>query len=153
MPLFHEKAATAAMVKHGMTVQKEAIHFLNSGQIPVTVLDAPLFALAKLVQWKWLETHNERRYFVMMSELYIEMAMGSTFGDYLEGSGWTAALTQAGVVSSGTADSFLKRLTLQKQDMPIKSVLYSFGQTPKIGLCKRRHFNVPRGLERHYEDY
>ena len=30
----------------------------------------------------------------------------STFGDYLEGSGWAAALTQAGVVSSSTVDSF-----------------------------------------------
>ena len=29
------------------------------------------------------------------------------FGDYLEGSGWTTALTQANVASSGTADSFL----------------------------------------------
>jgi hypothetical protein len=42
MPLFYEKSATAAMVKHGMTVQSEAVHFLNPGQIPVTVLDAPL---------------------------------------------------------------------------------------------------------------
>ncbi len=42
----------------------------------------------------------------MMGGLHIEMTMWSTFGDYLEGSGWAAALTQAGVASSGTVDSF-----------------------------------------------
>ena len=30
------------------------------------------------------------------------------FGGWLEGSGWTTALTDAGVASAGTADSFLK---------------------------------------------
>jgi len=29
-------------------------------------------------------------------------------GDYLEDSGWTAALTRAGIASSSLADSFLK---------------------------------------------
>ena len=58
MPVFYEKVATAAMV-HGMTVQQKATQFLNPGQIPVTAFDAPLFALAKLVQWKWPDTHGE----------------------------------------------------------------------------------------------
>lgn len=66
MPLFYEKAATAAMVKHGMVVQQKAIQFLNHDQIPVTVFDAPLFALAKLVQWKWPDTHGEGKHVVMM---------------------------------------------------------------------------------------
>ena len=108
MPLFYEKAASAAMVKHGMTVQFKVIQFLNPGQIPVTVVDAPLYALAKLVQWKWPNTHGEGEHVVMMGGLHIEMAMWSTFGDYLDVCGWTAALTQAGIASSGTADSFLK---------------------------------------------
>ena len=107
MPVFYEKAATAAMVKHGMTVQQKATQFLNTGQIPVTAFDAPLFALAKLVQWKWPDTHGDYKHVVMMGGLHIEMAMWNTFGDYLEGSGWTTALTQANVASSGTADSFL----------------------------------------------
>ena len=93
MPVFYEKAATAAMVKHGMNVQQIATQFLNTGQIPVTAFDAPLFALAKLVQWKWPDTHGEDKHVVMMGGLHIEMAMWNTFGDYLEGSGWTTALT------------------------------------------------------------
>lgn len=44
----------------------------------------------------------------MFGGLHIEMAMWTTYGDYLEGSGWTNALTEAGIASSGTADSFLK---------------------------------------------
>ena len=51
MRLFYEHAASAAMIKHGITVQTQAIQFLNPGQIPVIAFDAPLlnFALAKLV--------------------------------------------------------------------------------------------------------
>ncbi len=44
----------------------------------------------------------------MMDGLCIKMAIWSTIGDYLEASGWIAALTPAGRASSGTADSFLK---------------------------------------------
>ena len=59
------------------------------------------------MQWKWPDTHGEDKHVIMMGGLHIEMAMWNTFGDYLEGSGWTTALTQANVASSGTADSFL----------------------------------------------
>ena len=42
------------------------------------------------------------------------MAIWNTFGDYLEASGWTTALTQAGIGSFGTADSFLKAAHLTR---------------------------------------
>ena len=108
LPLFYEKAATASMIKHGMDVQREATQFLNPGQIPVMAVDAPLYALAKYVQWNWPQTHGEDKCVVMFGGLHIEMAMWKTFGDYLEASGWTTALTEAGIASTGTADSFLK---------------------------------------------
>ena len=44
----------------------------------------------------------------MFGGLHMEIAMWMTYGDYLEGSGWTNALTQAGIASFSTADSFLK---------------------------------------------
>ena len=44
----------------------------------------------------------------MFGGLHVEMAMWKTYGDYLEASGWTTALTEAGIASSGTADSILK---------------------------------------------
>ena len=46
LPLFYEKAATPAMVKHGMEIQRQAIEYLNPGQIPVTTYDQTLFAIA-----------------------------------------------------------------------------------------------------------
>ena len=49
LPLFHEKAATVAMIKHGMTTIGHTISICNPGQIPVMVVDQPLFALAKQV--------------------------------------------------------------------------------------------------------
>ena len=52
LPLFYEKSAIHAMIKHGMNVERQAIQFLNPGQIPITTFDQPLFALAKFVQWK-----------------------------------------------------------------------------------------------------
>lgn len=71
-------------------------------------MDAPLYALAKLVQWNWPQSYGESQYVVMFGGLHVEMALWKTFGDYLEASGWTTALTQASIASSGTADSFLK---------------------------------------------
>ena len=59
LPIFHEKAATAAMIKHGMDVIREATQFRNPGQIPVVVLDTPLYALVKYIQWNWPQTHGE----------------------------------------------------------------------------------------------
>lgn len=114
LPLFSEKAATAAMVKHGMNVLYEAIQFLNPGQLPVIALDAPLYALAKFVQWHWPHTHGEDQYVVMFGDLHVEMAVWKTLGDYLEASGWTTTLTQAGIASSGTANSILTASHLTK---------------------------------------
>ena len=71
-------------------------------------LDAPLYALAMFVQWNWHQTHGEDKYVIMFGGLHFEMAMWKTFGDYLKASGWTTALTQAGIASWGTADSLLK---------------------------------------------
>ncbi len=43
----------------------------------------------------------------MFGGLHIEMAAFSSIGSLLKGSGWTSALTDAGVTSFGTAESFL----------------------------------------------
>ena len=108
LPLFYEKAATPAMIKHGMDVQRRAVEFLNPGQIPVTTFDQPLFALAKLVKWKWPTTHGESMHVVMLGGLHIEMALWNTLGNVLENSSWISALAESEVASSCTADSFLK---------------------------------------------
>lgn len=59
LPLFYKKADTPAMVKHGMDMLKKAITFLNPHQVLVITFDQPLFALSKMVQWKWPASHGE----------------------------------------------------------------------------------------------
>ena len=44
----------------------------------------------------------------MLGGLHIEMALWSTVGDFLDPSGWTTALCEAGIATAGVADSFLK---------------------------------------------
>ena len=108
LPLFHEKADSPAMIKHAMDILQNVTSFLNPGQIPVMACDCPIFAKAKYIQWTWPATHGEDKFVVMFGDLHLEMGMWTTLGDYLACSGWTAALTEAGIVTAGKADSFLK---------------------------------------------
>ena len=122
LPLFYEKAATPAMVKHGMDVLKQAITFLNPDQIPIIAVDQPLFALARMVQWKWPSSHGEQAYVVMLGGLHVEMALWNVLDDLLDGSGWTTALSEAEVGSSGGADSFLKAAHLTRTRYGVQSL-------------------------------
>ena len=78
--LFYEKAATASMIKHGMVVHRNiyATPIQNPGQIPVMAVDATLYALVKLVQWNWPQTHDKDKCLLMFGGLHIEMAMWMT---------------------------------------------------------------------------
>ena len=79
LPLFCEKAATATMIKHGMDVLRKATQFLNPGHISVIAVDAPLFALAKLVQCNWPQTHGVKEFVIMFGGLHAETATWKTF--------------------------------------------------------------------------
>ena len=114
LPLFYEKAATFSMVKHGMDIVKQITNHPNPGQIPVIALDQPLFTTAKYVQWQFPDTNGEGMYVVMFGGLHIEISLWNTIGEFLEGSGWTSALCDAGIVTQGTADSSLKASNLTK---------------------------------------
>ena len=43
----------------------------------------------------------------MFGGLHIELALWKTIGDFLEDSGWIAALTESGVATAGKSNSFL----------------------------------------------
>ena len=107
LPLFHEKAATIAMMKHGMTTISHTISICNPDQVPVMVVDQPLFAIAKQIQWRWSDELDESKFIVMLGGLHIEMAVWRMAGDLLEDSGWTNILADAGIASAGTAESFI----------------------------------------------
>ena len=90
-----------------MSVVRKAVQFINPGQIPVVTFDQHLYAIAKQVQWNWPEQFGEDQFVVMLGG-HIEMAAFKVLGGWLDGSGWTDCLVQAGVAKVGMADSFLK---------------------------------------------
>ena len=107
LPLFHEKAATVAMIRHGMTVIRGTISICNPGQLPIMVVDQPFFALAKQVQWQWPNSFGESSFIVILGGLHTEIALWRMVGHLLEDSGWTNVLSEAEIAPTGTAESFL----------------------------------------------
>ena len=114
LPLFQESAHTVAMIRHSIDVTRQVIGHLNPYQTPVLTFDQPLYALAKQIQWKWPQNYGEDQFLAMLGGLHIEMAYQKTIGDWLQGSGWVSAIEQAGIASSGTAESFLKASHLSR---------------------------------------
>ena len=108
LPLFPDDSKSVAMIRHSMDVVQRAVHLLNPGQVPVLTLDQPLFTIAKQIQWNWPDVYGEEQFVILLGGLHIEMAALTTPGDFLDGSGWTHALTQADLATAGKAESFLK---------------------------------------------
>lgn len=99
LPLFTQKADPPAMIKHAMDILTRVTSYLHPGQIPVMACDCPIFAKAKFIQWRWPATYGEHVdvFLVMFGGLHLEMGMWNMLGNYLDCSGWTTALTDAGV--------------------------------------------------------
>ena len=108
LPLFPDVAHSAAMIYHAMNVVKAVVAHLHPGQVPVIVADQPLYSLAKKIQWNFPATHGEDKYVVFLGGMHVELTAYKCLGNWLEGSGWTTAVTNSGIASGGTADSFLK---------------------------------------------
>ena len=107
LPLLRDEAHSVATVKHCMDKVRDAIAHLNPDQVPIITADQPLYALAKQVQWQWPEVYGEHQFVIMFGGLHIEMTALRSIGTLLHDSGWTGAIVEAGVASSGTAESFL----------------------------------------------
>ena len=108
LPMFLENAHSVAMILHSMNVIKSAVQHLNPRQAPVITLDQPLYAIAKQIQWNWPASHGEDKFVIMLGGLHIEMAAFKVLGNWLDGSGWASVIADAGVASTGVADSFIK---------------------------------------------
>ena len=107
LPLFAECAHSLAMIKHSITVVMKAVENLNPGQTAVIAFDQPLFALAKEIQWRHPDTMGEDKLVIMLGGLHIELAVLKAIGSWLSGSGWTEAVTKAGITSAGRAESLV----------------------------------------------
>ena len=106
LPLLRDEANSVATICHVMDRIRDTVRLLNPGQIPVITADQPIFATAKQIQWQWPETYGEDKFVIMFGGLHIEMNALKSLGSLLQDSGWTAALTEAGVASFGTANQF-----------------------------------------------
>src|SRR6218665_71354 len=107
LPLFHENAHNVSMIRHSMDVVKAAVSKLNPGQVPVITFDQPPYALAKLIQWNWPESYGVSKFVIMLGGLHNEMAALKALGSFLGGSGWVEAVTEAGLVTPGSAEALL----------------------------------------------
>ena len=72
--LFHEKATTPEMIRHGMELIKKRKVDLNPTQIPVMTVSASLRS-GKEDQWTFPEFLEENRFVVLLGGLHIEMAL------------------------------------------------------------------------------
>ena len=106
---------------------KDTVAYLNPIQTPVIAADQPIYALAKQIQWHWPEKYGEDKFLNMFAGLHIEMATLTSIGTLLQKSGWTEAIVEAGIASSGTAESCLSASSgtrTRKMDQVIVSALY-----------------------------
>ena len=108
LPIFYEKSATPAMMKHSLQIVKDLTEHLNPGQIPVIAADQPLYAEIKYIQWALPDIFGTNKMVAIMGGLHIEMSLWRCMGDILGNSGWTTLITEAEVASSGVTNSFLK---------------------------------------------
>ena len=90
-----------------MKLIEKVTNFLNPGETPVLVFDQPLYAIAKTIQWNMPDRFGENKFVIMLGGLHIEMGFLALIGSFVTGSGWVEALEEAGVATSGKADSFL----------------------------------------------
>ena len=107
-PLFKEQVHSPAMIKHSISVIRQAVDVVSPNQVLVIALDQPLNAIVKQIQWFWPESFGEKNYVIMFDGLHIDLCVLRALGKWLDGSGRIAAITQSGDASTGTADSFLK---------------------------------------------
>ncbi|KAG1672156.1 hypothetical protein GQR58_016107 [Nymphon striatum] len=112
LSLFSEKADNPAMVKHGLDLLKTLTDFLNPGQTPVLACDCPIFAIGKRILWKFPELYDEDKFIILFGGLHLEKALWNVLRDLLQCSGWSEALVEAEIATSGIADSFLKLVAI-----------------------------------------
>ena len=72
------------------------------------VMEQPLFSIATIIQWNFIATNGVDKYLIMAGGLHIEMTAFKVIGNWLDESGWTTAIFNAGIATSGVADSLLK---------------------------------------------
>ena len=95
LPLFRDGAHSPAI----MNLVRQIICQVNPEQIPVFTVDQSLYAIAKIIQWKWPDE---------MGGLHIERAMLKVIGIWLDRSGLTYVMTSDNVTTEGRTTGLIK---------------------------------------------
>ncbi len=82
LPLLKESITSTATVAHTFKIIQSILLKVNPSQIPVITADQPVYAIAKQVQWRYLNSYGEDKVFIMMGALHIEMCFLSAIGDW-----------------------------------------------------------------------
>ena len=149
LPLIRAQAHSVATIKHAMEKIRDTVSFLNPGQTPVLAADQPLYALAKQIQWQWPD-YGEDKFVIMFGGLHIELASLRSIGTLPQDSGWTSAICEANVASSGTAESFLtaSSITRTRQAHQITACsLYNLMKKAHQDYCTAEPGSPPLGFE------
>ena len=83
MSLFNEAAHSAAI-----WLSDKAIEHFQPGQIPVIIINQPLYSIVRQIQGTWPDTFGENKFGVVMGSLYIEMNVMKLLGDILTPQFW-----------------------------------------------------------------
>ena len=106
-PIHLEKASEPAMLAHLMMLAETMTEKLNPGQTPWIETDQPLYEKLKRLQQKYPEKFGENKFLITMGSLHTEKCLWSASGEFVNGSGYTSALTSSGVCTSGVAESIV----------------------------------------------
>jgi hypothetical protein len=101
---------------------------MNPCQIPVMAVDAPLYC----IHWPNMFSGSGLKRMARISMwscsvvFILKWQCGIHIWDYLEASGWTTVLTEAGIAYAGIADSFLKasHLTRTRHAHQVSALLW-----------------------------
>ena len=92
---------------HAMQSIDMVTNSFNLGQIPASVFDQPLYAIAKRIQWNMPDRFGKHKFVIMFWGLHIEMGFLALIGSFVTGSGCLKAWKNQELRLSGKADSFL----------------------------------------------
>ena len=96
------------MIWHGVDIVKKAISFLNTQQIPVMVVDQPLFDIApSKIQWAFLELLDKDDFF-WSGRLHTEIALLGTMGYFPRWSRWPEAISEDIALTIASVTSYLR---------------------------------------------
>ena len=84
-------------------------------------MDQLIYAIGKLIQWKWCNTDlNEDTVVLMLGSLHIEFVIEAIEGKLTYGSGISATACKAGIFTAGSAELFTT-----KPDRHLKRTRYT----------------------------